>query len=537
MPLDRLPRRFLAVRSLILGGLAAAFAASPAHAQWSDDAAVNQALAATGPAGEQAQPKIVRTADGGAWVSYLGSTGYDVWVQRLDGDGTPIFDGGLLVADRSFSSTQDYGMDMDASGAAVLAYRDGSSSSPGVWANRVLADGTLAWGGGIQLAGGSPQIAAPCIAATSDGGSVVAWTAFTSSAFVELRKLDVDGKVTASHTMTRAAGISVTSIVGSDAPGETGQCVVMTVGFGGFTSPRPLRVQKFDATLNPLWQADDVPVFTAGSVQIGARPQIQPDGTGGCVATWYSSSPSLRCFVQQILADGTPRLSNAEYSVTASAENQVNPQAAIDPVTGDLYCLWTTLNSNQSQFALKAQRFVGTARAWGAGGLTLLPLGPTQIVPVGCEPRTDGGMTGLWVADSLPSPQTLFAVALDDSGAAAWSGSAGGVTGGVAVSTAASQKSRVDVAMRPDGEMVAVWSDDRSGTNRLFGQNLNGDGSLGAGADRPGDLNGDGIVNSADLGLLIAAWGPCGKGACPADLNDDGAVNSADLGLLIADWG
>lgn len=49
-----------------------------------------------------------------------------------------------------------------------------------------------------------------------------------------------------------------------------------------------------------------------------------------------------------------------------------------------------------------------------------------------------------------------------------------------------------------------------------------------------GDLNGDGQVNSADLGLLVAAWGPC-KG-CTADLNGDGMVNSADIGLLVAAW-
>ena len=49
-----------------------------------------------------------------------------------------------------------------------------------------------------------------------------------------------------------------------------------------------------------------------------------------------------------------------------------------------------------------------------------------------------------------------------------------------------------------------------------------------------GDLNGDGQVNAADLGLLVAAWGPC-KG-CDADLNGDGQVNAADLGLLVAAW-
>jgi hypothetical protein len=51
----------------------------------------------------------------------------------------------------------------------------------------------------------------------------------------------------------------------------------------------------------------------------------------------------------------------------------------------------------------------------------------------------------------------------------------------------------------------------------------------------PADFNGDGVVNGADLGLLLAAWGPCT--GCSEDLNGDGQVNGADLGLMLADWG
>ena len=51
----------------------------------------------------------------------------------------------------------------------------------------------------------------------------------------------------------------------------------------------------------------------------------------------------------------------------------------------------------------------------------------------------------------------------------------------------------------------------------------------------PGDFNGDGQVNGADFGALLAAWGDCG--GCPEDLNGDGAVNGADVGLLLAVWG
>jgi hypothetical protein len=51
---------------------------------------------------------------------------------------------------------------------------------------------------------------------------------------------------------------------------------------------------------------------------------------------------------------------------------------------------------------------------------------------------------------------------------------------------------------------------------------------------RAEDLDGDGVVGSADLGILLSAWGaPGGLG----DINADGAVDSADLGQLLAAWG
>jgi hypothetical protein len=53
------------------------------------------------------------------------------------------------------------------------------------------------------------------------------------------------------------------------------------------------------------------------------------------------------------------------------------------------------------------------------------------------------------------------------------------------------------------------------------------------------DLNLDGVVNGADLGILLGEWGPCvGTGwGCRGDLNRDGAVTGADLGILLGQWG
>lgn len=56
----------------------------------------------------------------------------------------------------------------------------------------------------------------------------------------------------------------------------------------------------------------------------------------------------------------------------------------------------------------------------------------------------------------------------------------------------------------------------------------------GAGCPPPvvGDLTGDGVVNGADLGIVLTSWGSNG----PGDINGDGIVDGADLGLILTNW-
>jgi hypothetical protein len=54
------------------------------------------------------------------------------------------------------------------------------------------------------------------------------------------------------------------------------------------------------------------------------------------------------------------------------------------------------------------------------------------------------------------------------------------------------------------------------------------------GSSNPADLDGDGTVGGADLGLLLSAWGQSGVAA---DLDGDGTVGGGDLGVLLSNWG
>lgn len=49
-----------------------------------------------------------------------------------------------------------------------------------------------------------------------------------------------------------------------------------------------------------------------------------------------------------------------------------------------------------------------------------------------------------------------------------------------------------------------------------------------------GDLVGDGVVDGADLGVLLGAWGASGS---PADVNGDNFVDGSDLGIMLGAWG
>ena len=52
----------------------------------------------------------------------------------------------------------------------------------------------------------------------------------------------------------------------------------------------------------------------------------------------------------------------------------------------------------------------------------------------------------------------------------------------------------------------------------------------------PADLDGNGVVDGADMGLFFAQWGECPDN-CTADFNGDGAVDGVDLGSFLKAWG
>jgi len=103
-----------------------------------------------------------------------------------------------------------------------------------------------------------------------------------------------------------------------------------------------------------------------------------------------------------------------------------------------------------------------------------------------------------------------------------------------------------DFTNQPTLKLLIEWSADCNNDGTVdYGQILRGElpdinhNGTSDTCECIGDIYLDGVINGADLGALLAYWGPT-TSAAPSracDLNADGVVNGSDLGILLAYWG
>ncbi len=469
--------RLAHVRFVVAASLLTALPAA-VHAQWSSDPANN--LVISDRDNEQVQPKIVPTADGGFYISWFDNAdgGYDVYLQRIDAGGHEQWaHDGVLVANRDMSSTQDYGLDIDADGNALLAfgYNDGGGTMQ-VLAQKVAPDGTLLWGDpGIFVSADPGGANAPKVTATGDGNVAVGWT--SGDGAVVVQKLDGDGNP------LWGAGVSISSSTAwalSDLHADADGNVLASWVVLQFTAPHAMYAQKLAAIDGgPLWGTDPVTVYDAtdGALQFGNFPTFIPDGAGGAVFVWYTVGSVGEVRAQHVTSDGTQAFAqNGALASTDESQNHFEPDGAYDPASGDIYALWRETDLlTQGQIGVYAQRFDPTgARQWGDGGLVLVPLSTVDATQMVALPVAGGGLLAAWSSDDFPNPTPLHAARLDTGGNYVWTPEI------VDFSTEPNDTARLAGAVSTDGYFAYAWTASAASfAGDIHAQNINPDGTLG----------------------------------------------------------
>jgi len=462
-------------RRLAAFSLAVLCLALPVSAQWSDDPSTNLVLSDR--SGEQVQPKVVATPDGGAYVSWFDNSdgGYDVYLQRVDAAGVEQWaHNGILIADRGYSSTQDYGLAIDSAGNALLTYRDDQSAFERISANKVSPAGEPLWGpNGVQLTDIPDFIAAPAIAGTSDGGAVVAWTQDVNSV---AQKLDASGTAQWGAGVVMAPGGSSLSVSDVQAA-DGGAAIVSMVHSGGGGGPRHIWSQKLaSADGAPLWGASPLPIFdlAGGSLQFGNFPEFVADGSGGAIFAWYTSSPSLQCWVQRVSSAGVELFAhNGVETSTNGARLRTSPAASFGPATQETFIFWVESNGAQSQFGVYGQKLnAAGVRQWTDDGKELVALGSSQMSFIQNAAADDGALVS-WIDSLTFGNDPIRGTRVDSDGDFVWTPSLRDLA------TDATSSSRLDGTLSASGFGIYAWSDGATGSADILAQNLNLDGSLG----------------------------------------------------------
>ncbi len=451
---------------------------APASAQWSSDPAQNLVLADR-PGGEHVQPKIVPRADGGYYVSRLDNAdgGYDVWLQRIDARGLEQWGtDGIRVVDRSFTSTQDYGLDVDADDNAVLAYRVQSPGQPvRIAINRISSQGVEAWTSpGVIVSTGGNDATSPRVAATHDGGVVVAWSELGA---IRAQKLDANGEPLWSGGITLAP--TAGNFLLADLRAATDGDAIVSWQAQLSANNRQLWAQKLDAASGAsLWAADHVKILdnSAGAMQFGYFPTFQHDGAGGAVFGQYVlSGVGALVRVQRVTAGGALAFAQNGVNVsTNTTRRQYLTATTHVPATGQTYVVWRETDATQSQVGVYAQRLDASGiRQWGDEGRMLRPLAgfdksQLQALPI------SGGVVFAWVENTQPSPQPIVATRLDDAGNAVWPSAM------AAIKTGGSSTARLASARGAQGDYAFVWQDRTPGADAILkAQDLGASGLLG----------------------------------------------------------
>lgn len=463
--------------------------AGTAPAQWPEDPASNLVLGAL--AGEQTTPKVLATSDGGAYVLWYdnASGNYDVRLQRLDPDGTPQWaENGLLVSNHSMTSfITEWDFAVDANDHAIVVTNDTRAGEDwDIQAYRISPEGDFVWGAdGLVLCDNDGSDVGQQILVCSDGDVIVAWQHTPSTGNISrllLERISPEGDLQWEQPLEITSTYSV-SIPRMAATSEGGFLLSAVVSQGTtFSSPRHLYLHRFDAEGTALWAPEGVPLNTTGGIGIQMRPDVLCDGSDGAVCWWYDShlANQLHTFVQRVSPDGVVLWPAGGVQVGPANQLQMSPTLALDAGSQDVIVAWQSANTGQTQVGMAIQRLNAQGQAqWGGDGITLSELGGPQQFRLAVH-ALPGGSSVLAYQEYDAGSQvnsTIKALGLNPNGLPMW------LEQPIALTTTVSAKGHLDATVTPDSRLLAVWADQRDDGADVYLQNLNPDGSFGAGGE------------------------------------------------------
>jgi len=327
--------------------------------------------------GNQYLPMAVPDGAGGAILVWQdgrhGAGNYDIYAQRLDGDGNLMWAPAGIPVCVATNNQINPTIIADGAGGAFIAWQDYRKGSEyDIYLQHLTADGTthpdprwIADGVGACVAANSQFY--PVLAGDGSGGVFIAWQDFRTG---------TDNHIFAQHLSAQGAVASGWPANGSPVcQAQYSQYYPVVSGDGGtgvflawqdYRSGTTNHIYAQHLTSgNTGWAADGIPVSTAINGQFA--PQIASDGQSGAFVTWYDSRNGATndIYVHQLSQAGrlNPSWDKDGLGVCTAPNTQQFP-VLVSSSAGTSVMTWQDLRSGGlTTAAIFAQQAVGVAVA------------------------------------------------------------------------------------------------------------------------------------------------------------------------------
>jgi hypothetical protein len=454
-----------------------------------------------GAAYDQFAPIAIQDGDGGtltAWGDYR-SGGLDVYVQRLDEGGNPVWPVDGVPGCKAPGSQGNPQIISDGAGGLIAVWQDERYGAADIYAQRLNASGVPMWSpGGVRICHAVNPQRDPVVVSDGLSGAIVAW--------VDERAADADvyaQRLNAGGTPQWAEdGVALCTAAGNQeglsaiSDGQGGALVVWSDSRGGF-GQSDLYARRVDAAGTPLWAADGVALCSAAGLQESA--DLVSDGARGMIVAWADRrGAGSDVYVQRMNSAGNAQWTADGVLLCGAAGDQQRPQICSDGANGALV-VWEDRRGAAADVYARRVNASG-APQWAADGVGLCTASADQLTPsITTDPV--GGAVVAWSDARTPANgQDIYLQHVQPDGTVLWT-----VNGVLVCDTAGNQTLPV-VAVDGLGGATAVWRDFRSGLDwDLYSQRVNSSGQV------PSQCTGTivlapGAVTTTTSGVHFYSW-------------------------------
>jgi hypothetical protein len=231
-------------------------------------------------------------------------------------------------------------------------------------------------------------------------------------------------------------------------------------------------VQHVSSAGVPLWTQNGTVVCYAAGDQY--NPQLVIDGLGGVLVTWqdHRNGTDYDIYCQHFNASGQPLWQANGVPICASSGDQVMPVIATDGQSGAIIA-WTDYRAGSGFSDVYAQRVLANGqRVWPTDGAAVCSATNTQwnvqVVADGI-----GSAFVVWQDRRLGTYDNIYAQLINNAGQPQWT------TDGIPLAPVIGVQYYPQAVSDGAGGVVVVWQDNRKGADYdIYGQRVNHSGQL-----------------------------------------------------------